>query len=224
LAAAAAVVTPTAAMLLDLRREYGLERPGTVIPNGRPADWATPRDKVPLVLAAGPVWDATSNLMGLAEAAAELTWPVVIAGEPVGPGGVSAATTAPANIAFPGPLVFGALGELLSRASVFAAPALYEPFGRGPLEAAQAGCALLLSDLPSLREVWGDAAWFVDPRDPAAIRAALHTLVSDRALREDLGARARHRAARYTPERMAATYLYLYRELTVRQRESVAAA
>ncbi|HEY3605221.1 MAG TPA: glycosyltransferase [Sporichthyaceae bacterium] len=224
LAAADAVVAPTAAMLLDLHREYGLDRPGTVIPPGRSADWVAPREKVPLVLAAGPVWDATTNLMVLAEAAADLPWPVVIAGDQVGPDGVSVATSAPPNIALPGPLIFGALGELLARASIFAAPALYEPFGRGPVEAAQAGCALLLSDLPSLREVWGDAAWFVDPRDPAAIRAALHALVCDDALREDLGARARHRAARYTPERMASTYLYLYRELTARQRVSAGAA
>jgi glycosyltransferase involved in cell wall biosynthesis len=224
LAGADAVVAPTASMLLDLRREYGLDRAGTVIAPGRSVGWVEPREKVPLVLAAGPVWDATSNLLGLAEAAADLSWPVVIAGEYVGPDGVSVAAAAPPNVALPGPLVFGALGELVARASIFAAPALYEPFGRGPLEAAQAGCALLLSDLPSLREIWGDAAWFVDPRDPSAIRAGLHLLVSDDALREDLGARARRRAARYTPQRMASTYLYLYRELMARQSVSVGAA
>jgi glycosyltransferase involved in cell wall biosynthesis len=216
LAAADALVTPTDAMLLDLAREYGPDRPGTVIPNGRDGGWVADREKVPMVLAAGPVWDGTTNLLPLAEAAADLPWPVVIAGNHVGPGGVSAATAAPANISFPGPLAFAAVGELMSRASIFAAPALYEPFGRGPLEAALAGCALLLSDLPSLREVWGDAALFVDPRDPAALRTGLQTLVSDAALREDLAARARRRAARYTPERMASTYLYLYRELMAR--------
>jgi glycosyltransferase involved in cell wall biosynthesis len=197
-------------------------REGAVIPNGRDSGWVVHRDKVPMVLAAGPVWDATANLLGLAEAAADLPWPVVIAGEPVSPDGVSVANAAPANISFPGPLAFAAVGELMCRASIFAAPARYEPFGRGPLEAALAGCALLLSDLPSLREVWGDAAWFVDPRDPANIRMGLHTLASDDALREDLAARARQRAARYTPERMASTYLYLYRELSERQPAGVA--
>ena len=43
-------------------------------------------------------------------------------------------------------------------AAIFARPARYEPFGLAILEAAQAGCALVLGDIPSLRELWADAA------------------------------------------------------------------
>ena len=39
--------------------------------------------------------------------------------------------------------------------------ALYEPFGLAVLEAAQAGCALVLSDIPTFRELWDGAALFV---------------------------------------------------------------
>ena len=46
--------------------------------------------------------------------------------------------------------------------------ARYEPFGLAVLEAAQAGCALVLSDIPTFRELWNGAAQFVPPGDDAA--------------------------------------------------------
>ena len=59
------------------------------------------------------------------------------------------------------------------RAAIFAAPARYEPFGLSILEAALAGCALVLGDIPSLRENWNDAALFVPPEDSRTLEAAL---------------------------------------------------
>jgi glycogen synthase len=221
LRAADAVVAPSSAMLAELRREYGVGG-GTVIPNGRDASWVTPGSKQPLVLAAGRVWDEAKNLSLLATASGDLPWPVTIAGPRVAPGGEPVLRDAAGNISLPGPLNFAALAELMLRASIYAAPARYEPFGLGPLEAGLAGCALLLGDIPSLREVWGDAAWFVDPADPAAVRHGLLTLINDDRLRAELGQRARARAARYTPDRMACTYLDLYRELTLRQPDALA--
>jgi glycosyltransferase involved in cell wall biosynthesis len=92
-------------------------------------------------------------------------------------------------------------------------PAKYEPFGLSALEAGLAGCALVLGDIPSLREVWGDAATFVPPDDDAALLAALEALVRDRALRDAASERARRRAASYTPAAMAARYTNTYGEL-----------
>ena len=43
----------------------------------------------------------------------------------------------------------------MARASIYALPARYEPFGLSILEAALSGAALVLGDIPSLREVWG---------------------------------------------------------------------
>ena len=48
------------------------------------------------------------------------------------------------------------------------------------LEAALAGCALVLGDMPSLREIWEGAALFVDPGDDAAIGSALRRAVRRR--------------------------------------------
>jgi glycosyltransferase involved in cell wall biosynthesis len=98
----------------------------------------------------------------------------------------------------------------LARAAVFASPARYEPFGLGILEAALAGCALVLGDIPTLREVWGDAAFFVAPGDDAGLAAALRLVARDDELRREVAHRARRRALRYSPERMADGYVELY--------------
>jgi glycosyltransferase involved in cell wall biosynthesis len=101
----------------------------------------------------------------------------------------------------------------MCRAAIFIAPALYEPFGLSVLEAAACGCALVLADLPSFRELWGDAALFVDPHDSAAISSALHGLCSDKKLRAQLQAAASARAKLYSLSAMAMAYRQLYGEI-----------
>lgn len=191
LAAADAVVAPTRAMLDELCR-YGVGRHGiargSVVPNCRDAAWVRPVPKEPLVLGAGRVWDRAKNLHLLEALAPRLPWPVRIAAG----------------------LPFGELAGLLLRAAVYAAPASYEPFGLGPLEAGLAGCALVLGDIDSLREVWEDAALYVPPGDGDALADALGRLAADDRLRERLGRAARARAAAYTPARTAAGYLAVY--------------
>ena len=162
------------------------------------------------MLSAGRVWDEAKNIAAVVRAAPALDWPVVLAGE--GSDALSAA-----NVTGLGRLTRGELDELLARASVFALPASYEPFGLGPLEAAQAGCALVLGDIASLREVWGDAATFVPPGDDLALVDGLRRLISEDGLREELAIRARRRASEYTPGRMASGYLDAYERAARRQ-------
>jgi glycogen(starch) synthase len=209
--AAHAVVAPTAAVLDDLRHSYAYDG-GCVIPNGRDAGWVTPCPKEPIVLAAGRVWDDAKNLRSLQKVAAELEWPVVIAGDNAGSS--DAASWLTGEVRFLGTLPFAELAEWLNRAAVFVAPARYEPFGLGALEAGLAGCALVLGDIPSLREVWGDAATFVDPTDSSSIGDAIASLIGDPARLADLGDACRARARCYSAERMAARYAQLYSELT----------
>ena len=192
LAAADAVAAPTAAMRDALRRHYELARPCHVLPNGR-----TPlpqRAKEPYVAAAGRFWDEAKGLDAIERVAPRLPWPVRVAGAD-------------------GPVPAREVEELVARAAVFVAPARYEPFGLAALEAGTAGCALVLGDVPSLREVWGDAALFVPPGDDEALHAALARVIADDRLRAGLGARARERAARYTPEATARRYRGVYARL-----------
>jgi glycosyltransferase involved in cell wall biosynthesis len=214
LAAADYLVAPTRAMLAELRRLYRPTCAGEAIANGcRPA--AAPAAKEPFVLGAGRLWDEAKNAAALDRAAEALPWPVLLAGD-------AGSERPPAHARPLGRVDAHDLAALMARAAIFAAPALYEPFGLAPLEAAQAGCALVLGDVPSLREVWGDDALYVDPRDDESLAAALRLLVSEEAMRRDLAARARERAARYTPERMAAAYLDVYRRLVAPAVEAAA--
>jgi glycosyltransferase involved in cell wall biosynthesis len=92
------------------------------------------------------------------------------------------------------------------------------------LEAAMSGCALVLGDIPSLRENWSNAAVFVPPDDTAALQAALVRLISDAKLRRRFGARALARSRRFTPRRMAESYLSAYRDARAAARETMVCA
>ena len=95
------------------------------------------------------------------------------------------------------------LPALYRGAAIFAYPSLGEGFGLPVLEAMSCGVPVLTSSLSSLPEVAGDAAVYVEPRDPADIGAALGRLLEDEAARGDLAERGPARAARFTWERTA---------------------
>ena len=204
------VAAPTGAMLAWLQEYYGPIRSGTVIPNGRSAAFYIPAPKEPFIFTAGRLWDEAKNIALLDRIARRLPWPVYVAGEPRHPDGRESRFD---GLCALGRLSAAALAGWLSRAAIYALPARYEPFGLAPLEAALSGCALVLGDLPSLREVWGEAARFIPPDDPEALRTALQALIDDPALRESMARRARARALRYTPDRMAKGYLAVYGEM-----------
>lgn len=210
LAAADLVLAPSTAMLRALEEHYGpLPRSGVVY-NGRDPDRFRPGVKEPFILTAGRVWDEGKNVGALAAIATSLDWPIFVAGEGKHQ---DRGAVAHEGLHQLGRLPGRELAAWLGRAAVFALPARYEPFGFTPLEAALAGCALVLGDIPSLREVWGDAAVFVPPDDPEALRSALQRLIADDAARTALAGRAHVRALRFTPQRMAAGYLAAYRSL-----------
>lgn len=220
LAAADRVVAPTAAMLAALEEHYGPLPPSRVIANGRDPGAFPPRPKEPFVLSAGRLWDPAKNLAALEGAAPEVPWPIYVAGEAQRPDGAGGGGEATPRHTHPlGRLSGRVLAAWLGRASIYALPARYEPFGLSVLEAAMAGCCLVLGDVPSLREVWGEAATWVDPGDPAALARELTRLAEDDAARAAGAAAARRRAAGLTVARMAEQYLDLYRELAASDRE-----
>jgi glycosyltransferase involved in cell wall biosynthesis len=67
--------------------------------------------------------------------------------------------------------------------------------------------------VPSLREVWVDAALYVDPFDDEALAATLRRVIEDFELRRALGTAARRRALGYSRARIAAAYADLYERM-----------
>jgi glycosyltransferase involved in cell wall biosynthesis len=101
----------------------------------------------------------------------------------------------------------------MAEAPIYALPARYEPFGLSVLEAALSGCALVLGDIASLREIWGPSALYVPPDDHPCLRATLRRLIEDPAAQIRLGAAARTRGLQFTTPRMTKAYLAAYATL-----------
>ncbi|PYQ29078.1 MAG: glycosyl transferase family 1 [Acidobacteria bacterium] len=207
------LVAPTWAMLDAIRAIYGVDVPSRVIHNCRAGSFAPHANKEPFVLSAGRLWDDAKNVAALVRVAPSLSWPVRVAGE--------AKEKHIANVASLGRLDCAQLAEQYAFASIYCLPARYEPFGLTVLEAALSRCALVLGDIPSLRELWDGAAIFV-PNYDDSLRDALTRLIEDHRLRDTLGAAAMRRAQAFTPRTTARRYLSAYHELMREPAEAIA--
>lgn len=213
LAGAGLVVAPTRWMLDQLARHYGPLARSAVIPNGRSPERDPLVEKEPMILCAARLWDEAHNTQQLDRVAGSLAWPVLFAGEEEHPEPGHAGARSDGAAHPLGHLSAEALACFYRRAALYALPARYEPLGLDVLEAALAGCALVLGDTPSLRELWEGAALFVDPDDPELLRRILCELTERPGARSTLGELARARARSCSSERMAAGYLAAYRDL-----------
>ena len=192
---AAIAIAPSRAFAAALREAYGLDRAPMAVPNGI-APGGRPAAKGAFVLASGRAWDASKNFALLDAAAPAIRWPVRLAGDTVAPDGAGAMTVRHVHC-------LGALGPQrmaaeYAAAPIYVSPSLCEPFGLGVLEAAQAGAALVLSDIPVFRELWDGAAIFFGRRDAQALARAVNRLIDEPGLRRRVGAAAAARAGEYT--------------------------
>jgi glycosyltransferase involved in cell wall biosynthesis len=152
----------------------------------------------------------------------EATMPITIAGteqhpEDVFREGSPFALADRGRVHMLGPQSEGQLRHLFGRAAIYAATSRYEPFGLAPLEAALSRCALVVNDLPTFREIWGDAVVYFDANDSASLFDALNRLAEDRERRLTFANLAYNRARQYfNADRMVDDYLNLYLKLGVR--------
>lgn len=209
-AAAARLVAPTKAHLRPFQAAHGVLAPAEVISNGCDGGEFLPAAKQEFFLCVGRLWDEAKGARQLAAIAPELPWPVRLAGDATSPDGC---TLQLPNLELLGRRDPAEVAALMAHAPIYVLPARYEPFGLSVLEAALSGCALVLGDIPTLREVWGDAAEYVPPDQPAALRQTLGRLAASAPERAALASRARRRARIYTAAAMTDRYLALYAEL-----------
>lgn len=166
--------------------------------------------KAEYVFAAARWWDEGKNGATLDAAAPLIRWPILAAGAVTGQNGQSIIMR---NVMSEGELSYdGALG-LAQSAGIFVSPSLYEPFGLAALEGASTGAALVLSDIPTYRELWDGAAVFFEPRDHRALARAVNMLIADPKLRFSLGDKAYARSRTYAPAVQAAGMCALYGRL-----------
>lgn len=214
LASADAVVAPSQAMLDALIEHYGVQD-GDVVPNGRDLTRAKPvGTKESFVFSVGRLWDEAKNLAALDRVAKQLAWPVFAAGAIESPDGAQQRYL---NVESVGELSSRGVLDIYARAAIYALPARYEPFGLSVLEAAAHGCALVLGDIPSLRENWDGVAMFVDPSDHEDLQITINYLIRNDRQRRRLGERAVERSRSFSLERMGLLYMSLYGRLTGRK-------
>jgi glycogen synthase len=207
LAAASAVVAPSEWMAKSLQQLYGCDpNKLTVISNF--SDLKTsPKSKRPEIFAAGRFWDPAKNLKLLEQIASDVEWPIRVAGDLAEP---NSDVTVPTRLDVEGLLSRAEIANRLAESSIFVHPAKYEPFGLSVLEAARSGCALVLSDIPSLRELWEGCALFASPDDGASWIDALRNLIGSTATRNEYGRRALERSHMFSMAKAGAAYTRLY--------------
>ncbi len=220
IACADAVVAPSAWMLNRFSAMYTMPRRAEVIYPGRNPIFFNPYvSKDDCVLAVGRLVDANRQLSLLTQH--EHPLPVCIVGSeqtvatPLNPirADVKVATEE-TSVAIRGPQTEAQLRALYSRAAIYAATSRYEPLGMPVLEAAFSRCAIVANDIPSYREMWGDAALYFRTNDASSLAASIRLLNDDRTMRRAYAELAYARAReRFTTKRMIDEYLQLYRSL-----------
>jgi glycosyltransferase involved in cell wall biosynthesis len=163
------------------------------------------------VFSMGRIWDEAKNIKLLTDASPFINVPVKIAGG--NSFDENNFRTSAGNAIFLGKLSTQQVAAQLAAASVYVLPATYEPFGLSVLEAALSGCALVLGDIPSLREIWQDAAIYVDTENARALAETVNVLLADRERLRIMGQKAKSRAAIFSTERMAQHYWKEYQHL-----------
>ncbi len=220
IAAADAVVAPSTWMLDTIRETYGHARREIVIHPGRNPIFFNPYvSKDDSVLAVGRLIDAGKQVFLLTQYAH--SFPICIVGSeqtvPVSRIPIRAdvkVATKEASVAIRGPQTEAQLRALYSRAAVYAATARYEPLALAPLDAAFSRCAIVANDIPTYRELWGDAALYFRTNDASSLAQILRQLDADRPLRQAYADRAFARArTRFTAKRMIEDYIDLYSSL-----------
>ncbi len=212
---ATAVVAPTRWMLEQVKKHYAAPKLGSVVYNGRSPKLFNPHiSKDDSALTVGRIWDFGKNAALLTRIDPPCI--VHVVGSTKNPetvvtsaGMVESSTP---KLFFKGVLADLQLQQLYARSGLYIATSRYEPFGLAPLEAALSRCAIVASDIPPLREIWGDTAVYFENNNEHDLERALRELHADSELRGTYAKLAYDRARqRFTADRMVEDYLNLYR-------------
>ena len=150
--------------------------------------------------------DDAVGILGIRAPAAHLL------GEQVGPDGQR---FTPRHLVGHGAVGRAEVDRWMAAATTYVAASRYEPFGLAPLEAALHGCALLLADIGSFRELWGGCAELFPAGDAAALADRIESLHGPSGPWHETARACREHALRcYTADRFAAAYLELYHEMS----------
>ncbi len=116
------------------------------------------------------------------------------------------------RLVFTGYVDHETLNQLYSNARAFLFPSLYEGFGIPILEAMASGTPVVTSNLTSLPEIAGDAAFYVNAYEPDSMAAALEKISTDDSFRQELIQKGLNRIQLFSWRKCAAETLQVYRD------------
>jgi glycogen synthase len=218
-----AVVASNEWMLSALRSSYAKGAREAVIHNGRNPILFNPYlKKEGSVLAIGRLVDPAKQVSLLT--LQKQTVPVCIVGAETLEQRVAPVRTdvrfsdGNAGVAVKGAQTESQLRLLYSKAAMYAGTARYEPSGMTMIEAALSRCALILNDIPSLREIWGQAAVYFRTNDADSLAEAVRILSGDMQMQRSFANRAFQRAREcFNAHRMTDNYIQLYRSVAAQK-------
>ncbi len=117
------------------------------------------------------------------------------------------------RVLFTGSVETAELSAIYNSASMLVFPSLYEGFGLPPLEAMACGCPVIVSNTASLSEVYGDAAYYVDPYNPESIAEGIHKLLYDKGLRQGLIQKGFKRTKMFTWKNSVEKHMNIFEEV-----------
>ena len=117
------------------------------------------------------------------------------------------------NITFTGYISEEEMVDLYRNAKLFVFPSLYEGFGLPPLEAMACGCPVIASNVASLPEVCGDAAYYVAPYDVESIAEGMYKVLTDDNLKQNLIKKGFERVKLFSWEKSAEEYIKVFDEV-----------
>jgi glycosyltransferase involved in cell wall biosynthesis len=102
------------------------------------------------------------------------------------------------------------LALLYRGASMFLYPSLYEGFGMPILEAMICGTPVITSNVTSIPEIAGDAAFLINPNNAEELKKSMLKLLNDESLRNKLVQRGFERAPKFSWRKTAVETLAIY--------------
>jgi glycosyltransferase involved in cell wall biosynthesis len=115
------------------------------------------------------------------------------------------------DVIFTGYVIGDELVPLFKNADFFVMPSLYEGFGMTVLEAFATGTPAIVSNVSSIPEISGEAAYQIDPMNTASLAEALTKFAKDENLKNRFRELGKKQVEKFNWEKCARETLALYK-------------
>ncbi len=103
--------------------------------------------------------------------------------------------------------------SLYKFADLFVFPSLFEGFGLPPLEAVSLGCPVILSDIPILREIFGEAGFYFNPYSEEDLAKAILKVISNEEFKIGLLEKEKERLKMFDKNKIIEQYISLFERI-----------